>query len=316
MVAIVLCGQRWAGKSELARILEHQHGYQRINLRKDGLESFDLLEGDASLTLTVEQAELLVMNEWNVKHFVIDSLSAVSQWELFGQRPSFLLVAVEAAASLRHARSGLSADEFIQSELTNSFTANLTIINDGSMEELSSTVRSLQLHDPGWLRPRWDDYFMEMANLVSYRSNCMKRRVGALVVVDKRVLATGYNGTAMGLPNCNEGGCARCNGNARCGHALDSCICLHAEENALLQQPGNLRHLSHPPATLYCTLSPCFGCAKKLIQVGIKRVVYGKPYSLAHDTRQIMEMAGVQLEQYQPSRPKQVFSSGKSGVHI
>ncbi|GAA6002280.1 hypothetical protein JCM5350_006817, partial [Sporobolomyces pararoseus] len=114
------------------------------------------------------------------------------------------------------------------------------------------------------LRPTWDTYFMALASLASLRSNCMKRRVGAVLVRDKRVLSTGYNGTPRGVTNCNEGGCCRCNSNEdgwgvngapeeeneeetiqeanaaekklnRVGQGLDVCVCLHAEENALLE---------------------------------------------------------------------------------
>jgi len=109
------------------------------------------------------------------------------------------------------------------------------------------------------LRPTWDTYFMALASLASLRSNCMKRRVGAVLVRDKRVVSTGYNGTPRGVTNCNEGGCGRCNSNEdgfgdreveeeetiqeaeegkklnRVGQGLDACVCLHAEENALLE---------------------------------------------------------------------------------
>lgn len=85
------------------------------------------------------------------------------------------------------------------------------------------------------LRPPWDSYFLSLCTLAAARSNCMKRRVGCVLVRDKRVLATGYNGTPRGVRNCNEGGCARCNGSARMGAGLTECLCLHAEENALLE---------------------------------------------------------------------------------
>lgn len=102
------------------------------------------------------------------------------------------------------------------------------------------------------LRPPWDEYFMLLASLASLRSNCMKRRVGAVLVREKRVVSTGYNGTPRGVKNCNEGGCGRCNGYgngldnshesegetrtlAIMGEGLDECLCLHAEENALLE---------------------------------------------------------------------------------
>lgn len=85
------------------------------------------------------------------------------------------------------------------------------------------------------LRPSWDTYFMHLSDLAARRSNCMKRRVGCILVKDSRVIATGYNGTPRGLTNCNEGGCQRCNEASPCGTGLDRCLCMHAEENALLE---------------------------------------------------------------------------------
>ena len=174
--------------------------------------------------------------------------------------------------------------------------AVLTITND--LEEtcehasLARAIQSLEFDNTGrWGRPSWDEYFMRMAELASLRSNCMKRRVGCILVHHRRVIATGYNGTARGMRNCSEGGCARCNRNDPCGVNLDDCICLHAEENALLEA-GISRAQG---GTIYCTRSPCFGCAKRIVQVGISRVVYGVQYSLEHNVEVIFGEAGVEL---------------------
>lgn len=115
-------------------------------------------------------------------------------------------------------------------------TADLTITNSYTTHEaLHSSIADLQLPNLERLRPSWDTYFMHLSDLAARRSNCMKRRVGCILVKDSRVLATGYNGTPRGLRNCNEGGCDRCNANAACGIGLDRCLCMHAEENALLE---------------------------------------------------------------------------------
>lgn len=103
------------------------------------------------------------------------------------------------------------------------------------MSELHAHLDSLALPSMHRVRPSWDTYFVRLCTLAAMRSNCMKRRVGAVIVRDHRVLSTGYNGTPRGLTNCNEGGCTRCNGSAPCGSSLDECLCLHAEENALLE---------------------------------------------------------------------------------
>lgn len=104
-----------------------------------------------------------------------------------------------------------------------------------TLAPLWSTLFDLSLPSGHRLRPSWDTYFLSLCTLASLRSNCMKRRVGAVLVRANRVLSTGYNGTPRGLKNCAEGGCARCNASAACGSALEECLCLHAEENALLE---------------------------------------------------------------------------------
>lgn len=124
-------------------------------------------------------------------------------------------------------------------------------------------------------RPSWDTYFLEITKLTSKRSNCIKKNVGSIIVKDTRILSLGYNGTPSGMKNCFEGGCKRCNGQSKSGENLDLCICLHAEENAMLYIGISKLNGS----TLYSTLMPCMGCTKKIIQCGIKRVVYIDDYN-------------------------------------
>jgi len=118
----------------------------------------------------------------------------------------------------------------------------------------------------------------------------MKRRVGAILVRNKRIVATGYNGTPLGLKNCNEGGCARCNGSG--GH--DSCLCLHAEENALLEA-GRERVTG---ATLYCNTCPCLTCTVKIVQTGVTEVVYNLSYKVDDASAKIFHDAGVILRRH------------------
>lgn len=134
-------------------------------------------------------------------------------------------------------------------------------------------------------RPSWDEYFIKIADLTSKRSNCIKRQVGCILVKDNRILSLGYNGTPQNTKNCYEGGCLRCsNTKLKAGNNLDLCMCIHAEENALLYVSKNdLKN-----STLYVTLSPCIGCVKKIIQCQIKKVVYIEEYSpeldkISHD---------------------------------
>lgn len=118
-----------------------------------------------------------------------------------------------------------------------------------SLERLHQNLDTLKLEDESRLRPGWDAYFMQLASLAASRSNCMKRRVGCVLVRRKRVISTGYNGTPRNLANCNEGGCKRCNNGTEGGVGLMTCLCIHAEENALLEAG---RERVGDGATLYC----------------------------------------------------------------
>ncbi|KAI5450604.1 Deoxycytidine monophosphate (dCMP) deaminase [Naganishia albida] len=173
--------------------------------------------------------------------------------------------------------------------------AHLSIMNNfTSVPELEEYLEELNLLDGERLRPGWDTYFMTLASLASLRSNCMKRRVGALLVRSKRILSTGYNGTPRGLTNCNEGGCRRCNGSAKGGEALNECLCLHAEENALLEAG---RERVGEDAILYCNTCPCLRCSVKIVQTGVKEVVYNLNYSMDAQSARVLKEGGVTLRQ-------------------
>lgn len=129
-----------------------------------------------------------------------------------------------------------------------------------------------QSPDPGFRinRPSWDEYFLSIAKLVSGRSTCLRRKVGAVVVKNKQILTTGYNGAPSGLTHCDELGCLREKLNVPSGQRHELCRALHAEQNAFLQAA---RHgVSLDGATLYVTTQPCSICAKMIINVGIKHV--------------------------------------------
>lgn len=124
-------------------------------------------------------------------------------------------------------------------------------------------------------RPSWDEYFMEIAKLVATRATCQRRAVGAVLVRDRRILATGYNGAPRGLSHCPENGPHEDwpNGCMRAGHCIRS---LHAEQNALLQAAAI--GIPCEGASIYVTCQPCNTCAKMLINAGVKRVVYEGDY--------------------------------------
>lgn len=155
--------------------------------------------------------------------------------------------------------------------------SRLKIFNTwNSIEDLFRELRKVSFTDVERMRPSWDTYFMSLARLAAQRTNCMKRRVGCVIAKNRRMVATGYNGTPSGVKNCSDGGCARCNGRGSGGSgvALDLCLCLHAEENAIIEA-GRERCEG---GTLYTNLFPCILCAKKIVQSGIRRVVFDSPY--------------------------------------
>ncbi len=125
-------------------------------------------------------------------------------------------------------------------------------------------------------RPSWDEYFMNIAYETARRSNCSRRKIGAVLVRDRRIVSTGYNGTPLGVKNCFDGGCARCSSDVPSGQSYDTCICVHAEQNAIILAARN--GISTDGSVLYTTLRPCFGCAKESVQAGIVEVVYYEDY--------------------------------------
>lgn len=143
-------------------------------------------------------------------------------------------------------------------------------------------------------RPSWDEYFMEMAELTAKRSTCMRRSVGAVIVKDRRAIATGYNGAPRGIAHCEErGGCIRQQMNIPSGQRHELCMALHAEQNAIIQAAamGN----SIEGGTIYITHQPCAICAKMIINSGITRIVIkeGYPDELA---AAILAEAGLEIE--------------------
>ncbi len=150
-------------------------------------------------------------------------------------------------------------------------------------------------------RPDWDTYFMSIANVVAERANCSRRKVAAVVVADHRIISTGYNGTPRGVRNCFDGGCPRCSGQAKSGSALEECVCVHAEQNAICQAAYYGIRLAG--ATIYVTLTPCLTCAKMIINAGIREVVYAGAYAFDEQTRALFDEAGVVCRRYTPPTP-------------
>ncbi len=141
-------------------------------------------------------------------------------------------------------------------------------------------------------RPGWDDYFIKIAYLVSERSTCLRRKVGAVLVKDKRILATGYNGAPAGIVHCEVTGCLREKLNVPSGERHELCRGLHAEQNALLQ--AALYGVSVKGAVLYVTVTPCIICAKMIINAGVKEVVIDGDYP-DKMAKEFLKEAGVKV---------------------
>lgn len=145
-------------------------------------------------------------------------------------------------------------------------------------------------------RPDWDTYFIDIALQVARRSNCIRRKVAAVIVKNRRLISTGYNGTPRGTVNCCDGGCPRCAGDAPSGTGLGDCVCSHAEENSIVQ--AAFHGIAVEGSTLYCTMSPCLICAKMIINAGIDEVVFLELYPMSGQTTDLLKSAGVRCRQF------------------
>ncbi len=149
------------------------------------------------------------------------------------------------------------------------------------------------------MRPGWDQYFLELAKLVSRRSTCMRRSVGAILVKEKRILSTGYNGAPSGLKHCYEVGCLREEREIPSGERAELCRGLHAEQNAIIQ--AAYHGVPIKGSSLYATNLPCSICVKMLINAGIKKIIYGEGYP-DRLARALIKEAGIQIIKFEEGK--------------
>ena len=147
-------------------------------------------------------------------------------------------------------------------------------------------------------RPGWDEYFMEITRLVARRSSCLRRQVGAVLVKDRNILATGYNGVPTGITHCAETGCLRAKLNVPSGERHELCRGLHAEQNAIIQAAKHGTNIDG--ATLYSTTMPCIICSKMIINAGIGRIVYEQGYADTLAAEMIAE-SGIIVDLFSPA---------------
>ena len=146
-----------------------------------------------------------------------------------------------------------------------------------------------------YVRPSWDEYFMEIANTVSKRATCARGRSGCIIVKDKQLLVTGYVGSPVGLPHCDDIGHQMKKMLHEDGSISEHCVrTVHAEQNAICQAAK--RGIALEGSTLYCRMTPCRVCAMLIINCGIKRVVCEKKYHAGHESEAMFAKAGVKLE--------------------
>ncbi|THV07525.1 hypothetical protein K435DRAFT_709550 [Dendrothele bispora CBS 962.96] len=316
---IAIIGTKCSGKSTVEDYLVSSKGFISIH-------SFRRSLNDHANHLTFSSPEEVlehITRHWRM-NFVTCDLQTLDLVEMFIKRPFFMLMSIDAPLYDRFQRyqklsNDLDIEDFVRQDdarkfgvaefegrVTRNFSlnaldqhVNIRMVNDfAKLSGLHAHVESIDLLNPSHLRPDWDTYFMTLASLASQRSNCMKRRVGAILVRDKRIVATGYNGTPRHLRNCNEGGCPKCNGVVDFKSDLLECVCLHAEENALLEAG---RERVGEGAVLYCNTCPCLKCTVKIIQTGVKSVVYNLTYKVDAASARLFKEAGVELRRFDPN---------------
>jgi len=325
-----VAGFNASGKSEVVGYLEGRSFYPvslsdviREDLAQGGLEPTreNMIERGRGLRERFGSAilaERVLLKLPADRNHVIDSIRHPAEVEALRRDGAFLLLWIDASAELRFERSGgrkragdaQTFEEFRAFEERELASENPAAQQLLAVRELADQViqnaddlAALQAQLDQVLksqlffrdRPTWDEYFMSIARVVASRSNCIKRKVGALLVLDRRIISTGYNGTPRGVVNCNEGGCPRCASAAEAGTRLDECLCSHAEENALTQSAYH--GVSVRGSTIYSTFSPCLICTKMIINAGISAVVYDCPFPLAEVSLGLFREAGIKLYQ-------------------
>jgi dCMP deaminase len=329
---IGLTGKNGSGKTAVSEYLKSR-GFEYFSLSDEIREELRIRQQKITRELLIEVgnelrnkygpgvlAERILNRLEEDRNCVIDSIRNPSEVNVLRRRKGFALLALEAEQTVRFERSrkrgresaAQTLDQFVEEEARELESedpaaqqlhetqrqADLVVSNNGTLKDLhrqlDSLIPSLMR---GFGRPSWDEYFMNIAKVVATRSNCMKRKVAAIIVKEKRVTSTGYNGTPRGAKNCNEGGCPRCNSMAESGTALDECLCCHGEENAITQAAYHGTSLKG--STLYTTYAPCLLCTKMIINCGIAEVVYNQEYPLNDRAMNLLQDCGVILRRHQ-----------------
>lgn len=326
---IGLTGKNCAGKGEAAKFLQ-ERGYRYYSLSdviREEIKTQGLPVTRDNLIRTGNElrqakgagvlAEIIVKWLESDKHYVLDSIRNPAEVEVLRKLGNFSLLAIVADPKLRFQRilarkresDPATYEDFLRLEQAEEAEANtgqqltrtadladMQIENNSGLDILYEKLReALVRTSTRFSRPNWDEYFMGIARMVAMRSNCVKRKVAAVITKDKRIISTGYNGTPRGVKNCNEGGCPRCNSFEASGKGLAECLCSHAEENAITH--AAYHGVSIKDGTLYTTFSPCLMCTKMIINSGIKEVVYSVEYTLDKIPLSLLREADIKVRQ-------------------
>ncbi|MBI5226384.1 AAA family ATPase [Candidatus Micrarchaeota archaeon] len=330
-IVLGLTGENCAGKGTVAAYLEKKGFYYyslsdviREELAAEGAQvtrdnliaKGNFLREKFGPAVLAEKTLLKLQDDRN---YVIDSFRNPKEAEAFKKaKPNFFLLYITAPSDVRFERmktrgresdpKSFEAFKVIEEKERSSASgrhqnldasrklADRAIANEADFPALYDVVdRTLADLSKEFRvdRPSWDEYFMNIAKMAASRSNCIKRKVAAVIVRDKRIMSTGYNGTPRGTRNCNEGGCPRCNNFGKSGEGLEECLCSHAEENAIVQ--ASYHGIPIANGTLYSTFSPCLLCAKMIINAGLKEVVYSSEYSVSETASKLLREAGVMV---------------------
>jgi len=327
-IIIGLTGENCAGKGTVADYLKKKGFYYlslsdviREELTAEGKEitRTDLIHKGNELRQEYGPAILATKTVAKMekdKNYVVDSIRNPGEANELKKFPGFFLFHVTAPPEMRFERMKARAREedpktfeaFMTIEKLEAKNAEKTrqniddtvkladrmVTNDTNLAELYDKTDAALGEVSGQFkqdRPGWDDYFMSIAKVVSLRSNCVKRKVAAIIVRDKRIVSTGYNGTPRGTRNCSDGGCPRCNNFTEAGRNLEECYCSHGEENAIVQ--AAYHGISIKGGTVYTTFSPCLLCTKMIINAGIAEVIYNAQYPMGQNALALLREAGV-----------------------
>ena len=329
---IGVTGLNGAGKDAVAALLKAMNFYhvsfsdllrkeleqRKQKITRDALIKIgnELREKDGADVLARKALETVKDGE----NYVFTSIRNPQEVRLLQHRKDFLLINVVAPEKMRLQRlternreddpttlaelrkkenEEKSGNPHAQQLHTVAKMAKITLVNDRTIEKLQEKIERLvsdylyKLHET---RPDWDHYFMNIAEQVKLRATCLSARKGALIVRDKMIISTGYNGTPKGISHCVDGGCRRCTarhlGKFKSGSYPEPCTCCHSEENAIAQAAYN--GVSTRDSIIYTTFTPCVNCAKMIINAGIKEVVCKVVYPDDEGTK-LLEKAGVKL---------------------